>query len=338
MKKVLIILSFLIVIAAGATGTLYYYKQNKNQIEQNTMLAQQNTMIQNQLDAIGALTTVYEVSSKVYSGTEIKAEDLIEVSVPVSTLDKTSITDMTDLVGHFYKIDIEPGTILSTDVLMAEKETTHPTMDKVISVRSLPINTIKGSYIDIRAIMPNGEEIIIYSHKRIKDLYSNSIVLEFSEEENLIWNSVLLDLAAYEGKGFMVFVTNYINPGLDTDKVAWYPIQKDLENYCRWLENTGLITDSTRCINETMRDHIDHILMYATDSDNSAYASSFNAIVTTQKNEEKAVYDQWLLDHTDEEGNITIEDSSSSSDSFSQQVDEAYESLEDSIEDLEAIQ
>lgn len=340
-KKILIILSFLIVIGAGAFGTYHFYKENQNQIQQNQALAAQNSNIQAQLNAIGEMTTVYEVAAKQYSGKEIKETDLIPVSVPVSSCNTTSITDATQLIGKFYKVDIEPGTILSTDLLMEEFDGTEKKYSRELTFESLPVSTVVGDYIDIRMIMPNGEEYVVLSHEQIKRLYDQTITINISEEENVILNSVFADLGQYSGFCY-AYLTKYLEPGKDTDTVAFYPIQKDMESFVMFNPN---ITDTTRCINETLRDHIDSVLLVYTDSYNSSMAQNFISNIRTQYASGLSAHQMWIDEHTDEDGNVIPDDGtvtttpdSSDAGSYDEAVGEATEQLGEDIEDLEAIQ
>ena len=340
LKKILIIILFIAVVGAGGFGTFHFYTENKNQIMQNQQLASQNSQIQAQLDAIGELTTVYEVSTKVYSGKEIKESDLIPVSVPQSTCDVASITDMSQLVGKFYKVDIMPGTILSSDMLMEEKSETDKIYSREITLTSIPVSTLVGDYIDIRMILPNGEEYVVLSHEQIKRLYDTTITLHVSEEENAILNSVFADLGSYNAY-VLVYATKYLEPGKDTDTVAFYPVQHEMENYILYNPN---IKDTTRCINTNLRDHIDEVLLVFTDSNNQSVAQSFISSLNQQYNSQLTAHQTWIEENTDEEGNIVVEGGSDSSypadssQSFDQSVDQAMGDLETGLEDLEAIQ
>lgn len=337
-KKILLILAFVIVIGLGGFGTYHFYSENKNQIQQNQALAQQNSQIQAQLDAIGDLVTVYEVSTKVYSGKEIVETDLVPVSVPASTCSTSSITDITNLVGKFYKVDIMPGTILSTDMLMEEKEETAKIYSRELTFDALPVSTLVGDYIDIRMILPNGEEYVVLSHEQIKGIYDTTITINVSEEENAILNSVFADLGSYRGF-VLAYLTKYLKPGKDTDTVAFYPVQNDMENFILFNPN---IKDTTRCINTTLRDHIDEVLLLYTDSANQSVSRAFITSLQNQYNYQLAAHQMWIDEHTDEEGNVVVEGDpygyGSSGQDFDQAVGEATEQLGQGIEDLEAIQ
>lgn len=337
LKKIIVIIMFILVIAAGSFGTYHFYQENKNQIQQNQTLAQQNSQIQAQLNAIGSLVTVYEVSTKVYSGKEIRETDLVPVSVPASTCSTSSITDKSQLVGKYYKIDIMPGTILSSDMLMDEKEETAKIYSRELTFDSLPVSTVVGDYIDIRMILPNGEEYVVLSHEQIMRLYDTTVTLHISEEENAILNSVFADIGSYNGF-VLVYMTKYLEPGKDTDTIAFYPVQNDMENFILFNPN---ITDTTRCINKTLRDHIDEVLLLYTDSRNQSVASGFIQSLHQQYTAQLTAHNMWVEEHTDDEGNLVIEGdpySGGSSQSFDQSVNEAMGQLENDLGDLEAIQ
>lgn len=340
-KKIIIVVLFIIVIGLGAFGTIHFYQENKNQIEQNQTLAAQNSQIQAQLNAIGDLVTVYEVSAKVYSGKEIKETDLIPVSVPASTCNASSITDISQLVGKFYKVDIQPGTILSADMLMEEKNETNKIYSRELTFDSLPVSTVVGDYIDIRIILPNGEEYVVLSHEQIQRLYNTTITIHISEEENAILNSVFADLGSYNGY-VLAYMTKYLEPGKDTDTVAFYPVQNDMENFVLFNPN---IVDPTRCINKTLRAHIDEVLLLYTNSNNQTVAQQFIRSLSTQYSAQLTAHTMWVEEHTDEDGNMTIEGDPyenaggySGGQNFDQQVGDAMDDLEGSLGDLEAIQ
>lgn len=340
MKKLLLILLFLIIIGAGATGTIYYYIQNKNQIQLNQTLSAQNSNIQAQLNAIGTLTTVYEVSTKVYSGNPILETELVPVSVPLSTCADSSIQDINQLIGRCYRVDINPGTILSTDMLMEETDGTKEKYPREITLTSVPVSTVVGDYIDLRILLPNGEEYVIFSHKKIQRMYGTTLTFFFSEEENAILNSALNDYGNY-GQYCIIYAMKYLEPGNDTDTVAFYPVTHDVENFIKFNPN---IKDPTRCINENLRNHIDEVFLVFTDSMNQSVASSFISNVSSQFSSQLSAHQEWVAELTDEEGNFHPENdtvgsnSSNSNVSYDEAVGEAMDDIESGFEDLGEIQ
>lgn len=346
MKKVLLILLFIITLGGGVFGTLYFYNQNKNQIASNQQLMQQNTMVQAQLDAIGAMTSVYQVNGTKYSGNKIMDSDLVEVSVPQSTISTASITNRDQLIGKAYKVDVQPGTILSWDMLMEEDELSgKKKFWKTITLTSVPVGTLPGDYIDLRIIIPSGEEYPIISKLYVQAISETSLTVQFSEEENACFNAALQDMGNYEGM-CLIYCTKYIEPGND-NTISFYPVQYEMENYVRYNPN---IEDETRCINTELRNHIDEIFLTFTNSRNQNAAKSFIAALSAQYDSQLEAHERWIEEHTDEEsGALIVEGDPLAGGSVStgsgnivsdiqQETGEAMDSLENSFEDLEAIQ
>lgn len=342
MKKVLLILLFVITLGAGVGGTVYFYTQNKNQIASNQALMQQNSMVQAQLDAIGAMTTVYQVNGTKYSGNVILDTDLVEVSVPQSTIAESSITNRDQLVGKAYKVDVKPGTILSWDMLMEEDALSgKKKFWKTITFDAIPVGLVTGDYIDLRIIIPNGEEYPIVNKLYVEHIFESTVTVKFSEEENAVFNAALQDLGNYEGM-CLIYCTKYVEPG-NADTVSFYPVQHEMENYVRYNPN---IDDDTRCINTELRNHIDECFLMFTNSRNENAAKSFIRAISVQYQSQLRAHEEWVLDHTDEEtGELVVEGGSSfdvpsqgTSSDFQVQVGESMDSLEESIQDLEAIQ
>lgn len=335
-KRIIITIVFIVVICAGAFGTYHFYSENQNQIQQNQALAAQNAQVQAELDAIGQLVTVYEVSAKMYSGKQIKETDLIPVSVPASTCSTTSITDISQLVGKYYKIDIQPGTILSTDMLMEEVQDTAKRYPRELTFTSLPVSTVVGDYVDIRVILPNGEEYVVLAHEQIQRIYEQTITINISEEENAILNSVFADMGSYSGY-MLCYLTKYIEPGKDVDTVAFYPVVHDMETFLQFNPN---IEDVSRCVNPTLRDHIDKVLLVYTDSYNQSVAQGFIQSLEQQYTAQLQAHQLWIEEHTDDEGNLQIEgnEQGGNSGNFDQEVGDAMNGLEEDLGDLEAIQ
>lgn len=341
MKKVIIILLFLLTAGGGVGSTLYFRNQVKVQQEQNAQLVAQSAQVQQKLNAIGSMTTVYQVGTRVYSGKQILETDLVPVSVPASTLFESSITDKNELIGKFYKVDINPGTILSKDMLMKEDDEglTKKKFTRTINFTSLPVGLVEGDYIDLRMMLPNGEEFVVFNHAFVKKIFETTILLDISEEENVIIHSMLQDEANY--KGYVLFyLMKYLEPGNDTDTIAFYPIQHEMENFVRFNPN---IDDVTRCINTSLRDHIDEVLLTYTAGENASIAKSFISGLSSQYSAQLAMHQDLIDKNTDEEGNVVIENnpsngSYSNESNFQAEVGEAVESIDQNLEELEAIQ
>ena len=127
-----------------------------------------------------------------------------------------------------------------------------------------------------------------------------------------------------------MYLLKYLEPGRDF-AVANYPVSRDLESYVTFDTN---VEDPTRCINSTLRDHIDQTLFMAATSDNSNVSTSISALYSVQLNAGQSAYETFKEDHTDEDGNYvapdgTEEDSQSYTDDLNETVDELEENLDE---------
>lgn len=273
MKKVLTILGILILVAGcgfGIWGTLKFRKDYNAQLQQNNSLVSQNAQVQAQIDAIGAMGVAYQVKTPKLSGEEIKAEDLKEVSVPVSINGDATITNIEDLVGKHYRVDTTTGTILTKDLLMAEDQAIAPKFPREISFPSLPVKLEVGDYVDVKFLIANGEEYVVLPHIEVEAIAGTILSFEVTEEENQLINSLIMDISQYP-QACMTYVDLYLEPG-NAQSTAFYPVQADMEQFIIFNPN---IEDKTRCINTTMRAHIDKQLILYSSGNNNSTASNF---------------------------------------------------------------
>lgn len=264
MKKVLVILLVLFMIA-GSAGTVYFYIQYKEAASEKEVLIQQNAVLQNSIDAIGPITQVWTVKVDVFAGKVINEDELIQQTIPISSVTDNYIMDKSDLVGKYYKVNMHPGVSLTKDVIMEE------TMDAIVYERDmtfdyLPLGLAVGDYVDIRVMLPYGEEFIVIEHERVMQVVENArtIKLLLNEAQLALWTSAMTDDALWGGKGLQLYITKYVEPGITDIAVPYYPVRKEMESVVTLNPN---IKNKKECINATLRDKIEQMLANVTDQD-----------------------------------------------------------------------
>ena len=260
MGKVGVVISILLV-TAGIGGTCYFgYKYNKT-IKERDVLVQQNGELQSAIDAIGPVSDVWTVKADVFAGKEIKADDLIKQTIPVSSINENYILDQNQLVGKYYKVALKPGTSLTTDVVMAD-DLADTIYERDMTFGYIPLGLKEGDYVDVRIVLPKGEEFIVIEHKRVEDVVTdtNTVKVILTEAELARWTSALKDKAMYGKSGLGLYITKYVEPGLHDDTVPYYPVRKDMESVVTLNPN---ITNKKECINAGIRDEIEKMLAAA---------------------------------------------------------------------------
>lgn len=248
MKKIwTILLTVTVLVLTVATG--YLFMKSSNLRKETNMLIQQNAQLQNKIDAVGEVSQVWTVLAGVYPGKEIKAEELIEMNIPVASINKNYITSKDELLGKYYKVGIEPGTPLTTDVVMKEeREGTQYERDIVLPY--VPLGLRVGDYVDIRIVLPYGEEMIVLERERINKMVGNVIKVSLDEAELHLYTSMLKDQSLYENWGTYIYATKYVEPGLDTETIPYYPVRKQMEGFVMLDPN---IPDKGHAINSELR-------------------------------------------------------------------------------------
>lgn len=340
-KKILIALSYIVVIGAGVFGTLHFKNLNDKQVATNTQLNAQMASVQAELDSIGALTTVYQVKAGVDQTHTLTEDDIIDVSVPVSTLGDSSITDKSELIGKKTRIPVTTGTDLTKDILMEADEVQYKYW-REITLPYLPIRLNVGDYIDIFAQLCNGESIPIMSHKEVYNIDDLTVTLKLSYEEMLCWEAAKQDYALFGNYGFVIYPAMYIAPGIDTT-VAFYPVQEDTENMIKFDMN---VSDYTRCVNTTLRQHIDLVNAMGTTDTNSQLSPLISELYgneadkMNQLREQRIEQEEAAKQAEEEEAalDVSSEEYESAEGALDAATGEAMDSLDSSIDDLSIIE
>lgn len=262
MKVLRTILIILIVLAlAGTSGFLFY--QNRNLSKAYEGATTQVSDLTSKLNAIGQLTDVYSVKAEVAAGQEIKEEDLSLMTVPVSAVPKNAITDKDQLIGAYYRIECMPGAVLSSSLICRE-EFEGAVYDRDLFFDSLPVGLTVGDYIDIRVVLPGGEEFVVLPHKRVNARYENAIKLHLDEEGLWKYTSMMVDSALYKNTGLKIYCTKYVDPGRDQDVVAYYPVRREVTDIMN-INNNLIDTQRAAMFNDALRNSIDAKLKYYRD-------------------------------------------------------------------------
>lgn len=283
LKKFLICL--LVILFIGVSGlSVFLFIQNRNVTRERDSLVFQNQALQSKVDAIGDLTTAYTVNSSMFPGKVIEETDLVGVTIPVSTVNENYVLDTSTIIGKQYKVDVQQGTILTNDLVMSDYDETE-LYERDMTFAYLPMGLRVGDYIDIRIVLPMGQEFVVVSHKRVYALTENTIKVKLSEAEIMLWTSATRDYYEFGNDGVNLYCTKYTEPGINDNVTAYYPVRRDMEAVVLMTPN---ITDKALCINSNIRDAIDVMIHEVVDdelnqsgglvsSGNTSEASSINA-------------------------------------------------------------
>ena len=183
----------------------------------------------------------YVVATQIPSGTEI-TPDMITASelniatdtsgiIPAQTTNPETGDPAPDTagtlfpVGKFAKVDLNPGTVITNDIVYEEEPLTDDVRSQEYNVVILPSQLQTGEYIDIRLRTPEGRDLIVASHKQVTIPNmgvdsTNCIWIDLSEEEILMMSCAIVE--SYEMNGAKLYATRYVEPGLQAAATPTY--------------------------------------------------------------------------------------------------------------------
>ena len=158
MKKVIIVILILLLTAGtGVFGFLWYKSQKETKQLQDTVAMLSVQSSPTQTEGNSSTLTAYTVSSNLRGGSALTQYNVSAVELPVEAVTSNTITSTTDLEGKFLKLDTKPGTIITKDLITDTMETINCAYTREIQFTALPVGLVEGDYVDIRMILPNGE-------------------------------------------------------------------------------------------------------------------------------------------------------------------------------------
>lgn len=263
MKKILKIIAIILIVLTIVGGLGYLVIKNIQLNKSYEAATKQVTQLQAKLDAVGTFADVFTVKTSVKMGQEIKEEDLILQTVPTSSIPNNVITNKESLIGNYYRIGFEPGVTITSDFITVE-EYIGAVYDRDVFLDSIPVGTKVGDYLDIRVVLPGGEEFVVLKHKRVNARYDNAVKMNFDESDLWLYTSMNVDRALYKDVGFKIYSTKYVDPGAHEDVVAYYPVRKEVVDIMNINAN---LTEVQRASiwNENLRTSIDAKLAFYAD-------------------------------------------------------------------------
>jgi hypothetical protein len=219
MKTAIIILSIVCALLIGAGVAGYFYLENQHESEMNVEMAKTQALVETYGTVEEAVTVYAIVNDRPYGGI-ITEEDLTPVMTTLAA-SSNAVTDVEEILGMFYRINLTGGTVLTYDAIMEFPQTDDERIYDIILDYST-IGLSKNDFVDIRVQMPMGEDYIALSHKRVDDVYGNVLKLVLNEMDIAIYNSLISDAILFNGS--LIYAAKYLEPGSQGKAAEFYPI------------------------------------------------------------------------------------------------------------------
>ncbi len=130
------------------------------------------------------------------------------------------------------KVDMNANTVLTLELLEKGDNTVQDDVRRQeYNVVVLPIDLATGDYVDIRLMLPNGQDFIVVSKKEVEipmvgDTDSETTMwVDLSEDEILHMSCAIVDAARVVGA--KLYATKYTDPGMQKAATPTYVVNSD---------------------------------------------------------------------------------------------------------------
>ena len=131
------------------------------------------------------------------------------------------------------KIDAKANTVISQSLIARSNDKdTDDVREQEYNSIVLPIDLVTGNYIDIRLQLPNGQDFIVVSKKRVTipnfngETSTDTIKIKLAEEETLSLSSAIVE--AYKIEGSKLYATKYTEAGLQQASSPTYVVNNEV--------------------------------------------------------------------------------------------------------------
>ncbi len=200
----------------GCVGIAFFFMQATNYKKQ-IETAQANTK------------QAYVLKNDIKSGTKITSADLEKVSalkdvIPTDYIKEEDITENT-----IAKLDLTKGLVLSKSMVQeSDAKVTADLREQQYNMVILPQHLEQDNYIDIRLTLPNGQDYIVVSKKRIKQITEDTIWIDMYEQESLVMSNAIVE--AYMMPGSKLYATTYVEPGIQANAIPTFVPRAEVIN------------------------------------------------------------------------------------------------------------
>lgn len=216
------IIAIVVVLITLILGSLVVYKIFQDRLNDKDAKI---TELQNRVDEIGEFTGAYRLMTNVKAGNECNDYDLEFIEVPVNDFSENMIVDEKMITGRYYKLDMAPGTILTTDMFV-DYELTDDMRYMDVVFDEIPIGLEAGDYIDVRISFPLGQDYIAITHKRVAEINGSTVKLIVSQKDFYYYESMKTDIATFEST--KIYGAQYVEAGIQEAAVTYYPVRLEV--------------------------------------------------------------------------------------------------------------
>ena len=241
--------------------------------------------------------TAYVLQTDIESGknitiSDVKASKISKNMLPSDYISSAEITETT-----IAKIDLTAGTVLTSGIITESGEqTTNDIRMQEYNMLVLPTQLEVDDYIDIRWMLPNGQDYIVVSKKRVMDCNENTVWLKMSEDEILTMSGAIVE--AYTVTGSKLYAVKYVEPGMQETAISTYMPSNEVINLINSDKNItsdamkALSARYTEALRKARQENIQSVLEHYSDNSIDNIESKIEEEIARQQEARQMYLDQ----------------------------------------------
>lgn len=168
----------------------------------------------------------YALTEDVKQGARITKDILKEVTLPAAAKSTDGIELLeVDVVDYFARADLQENTVLVGSMVYEENPITSDIRETEYAFIDLPTKLTNDDYVDVRIQFPNGDDYVLLSKKKVKDVAGLTVWMDLGEGELLTMSSGIVDAFVEEAK---IYALPYVDGPMQADAQITYPVKKNV--------------------------------------------------------------------------------------------------------------
>lgn len=260
------------------TFGFFYFKHIENRNESERIaIEQQRDYAQKQLEEE---TVAVQVASNDYQAGDILHEsDLVTINIPKRAV-PDNVLSTNDIVGKYTKINLKKNTPITESMLYEDGITPHDLRNQEFRLIELPSKLKKEEFVDVRVKFPTGQDYIVLSKKKVKDLANGTVWYEMNEKEILTMSSAIVDAYINDAS---IYALSYVDPYMQDGAYVTYPANEKVLDLIE--SDPNIIEVAKTELERRYRQKLESDLQSMTEKQRQDYTNGLNG---TKKESEKA--------------------------------------------------
>ena len=247
------------------------------------------------------LTSVCVVADGVTinAGDEILSEHLSEKRINTNAIPSNAFYSKSmffDGTTKYAKIDITEKTILVDTMYYEDEVITDDMRVQEFNMLLLPSQLEEGDYVDIRLLLPTGNDYVVAAKKRIIKATAGTVWLQLGELDMQYMSSAIIE--SYVTEGSILYAIEYAEPTMQAAAVVTYPVLTSVKEFV--MKNPNIAAQIQIELGEKLSDH--EYYRQQIDVNMEAYKPDDPISVLT-----KNIYEQIQKQKVERESNLVVD-------------------------------